>query len=130
MVKKQDERPRKEVILEDLTKTLDAQRTSKETIFAAKQKRRVIEHSANLKKAEYKVAVINARGPDQKPLYGSDPKIDAKVEECLNNDEGYQTCLQILQKIDGEIFTAKLDLEYFDGVWKILLTEAALMAVP
>jgi hypothetical protein len=123
------ETPRKETILEDMRKVLDAQRKANEEIFEAKKARKIYERAANRLKAHYKVMVIKVRYDDGSRVYGSDPKIEAKVEECLDRDEDYQEYLLAMEKIDEEIFTTKLDLAQFDGEWVILKTEAALMAV-
>ena len=120
---------RKETILDDMRKTLHEQRSAQEALYTAKKKRVVLEHSANAKKAHYKVLVTKVRGIDGRPVYGSDPKIEAKVEECLSEDETYQSILDLIQKVDEEIFTNKLDYEYLQGEFTVLKVEAALMAV-
>ena len=121
------EKPRKESILEDMKKNLVAQREANEAIFEAKRKRVAIEHTINTIRAHKKVIVTNLRGPDGKPQYGSDPKIDARADELLDEDDDYRMAIEIKQKIEEEIFTAKLDLSYLEGEWKILLVEAALI---
>jgi hypothetical protein len=120
---------RTESILEDMKKVLTSQRESKEDMHKAKLKRKEIEHTANAKKAHYLVLVADMRDDEGNKLYGSDPKIAAKAEDLLTSDEEYQGCLERLKEKDEEIFTAKLDLEYLDGEWKILFAEAAMLAV-
>jgi hypothetical protein len=123
------EKPRKEAILTDMRIVLDAQRRAQEATFEAKKKRVVLEHVLNAKRSHYLVRVTNMRDEEGRFQYPNEKSRDAAVGEFLTNDEDYQATVSLVQKIDEDIFTAKLDLAYFDGEWTILKTEAALMAI-
>jgi len=133
MAKKENDKPREETILEDLTKNLIAQRDLNGKIREAKQKRGGVEHELNTLRSRTKAHVASIRLEDGRPEYGSDPKIADKTEEMLNDEatklgSDYAVLSELARKCEEDVNTNKLDLQYLEGEWKILVLEANLLA--
>ena len=130
---KENDKPREETILEDLTKNLIAQRDLNGKIREAKQKRGGVEHELNTLRSRTKAHVASIRLEDGRPEYGSDPKIADKTEEMLNDEatklgSDYAVLSELARKCEEDVNTNKLDLQYLEGEWKILVLEANLLA--
>jgi phage-related protein len=110
---------RKDTLLEDMYKLLEAQREKNEELYKLKRARQVLEHEANVKEAHYLATVAND--------YPTKETRAAAAQGYLEEDEGHKEIRSQIDAVDEEIFTAKLDLDGFLGEWKILVVESQLI---
>jgi hypothetical protein len=114
---------RRTKLLDEMRTVLHEQRKTNDELFVSKRTRSLIEHTLNKIRAHNLVEVSQLRSQDGKPFYPNESSRAAAVEEKLAADKNYKQCLEMADKLDGEIMNARLDLDHLAGEFKVLMLD-------